>query len=282
MFVDRKIKRYFIGKAARDGAGVNLYRTFGYNEIPDFDPFLMMDFFDSTDPNDYIKGFPWHPHRGIETVTYLVSGLIEHQDSLGNKGTIGDGDCQWMSAGSGILHQEMPKASERMLGVQIWLNLHAKDKMTAPKYGDITRDMIPVYNGENETVHIIAGKYQGLLGHMEGGKEIQPTFFDVELKANSEFVFDIDASFNAYAFLIEGEANFDTENEKIISYPNGVLYESGDTIRINTRDKAARFLLLAGKKINEPVAWGGPIVMNTKEELNQAFKEIDEGTFIKK
>lgn len=280
--MDRKIKRYFIGKAARDGAGVNLYRTFGYNEIPDFDPFLMMDFFDSTDPNDYIKGFPWHPHRGIETVTYLVSGLIEHQDSLGNKGTIGDGDCQWMSAGSGILHQEMPKASERMLGVQIWLNLHAKDKMTAPKYGDITRDMIPVYNGENETVHIIAGKYQGLLGHMEGGKEIQPTFFDVELKANSEFVFDIDASFNAYAFLIEGEANFDTENEKIISYPNGVLYESGDTIRINTRDKAARFLLLAGKKINEPVAWGGPIVMNTKEELNQAFKEIDEGTFIKK
>lgn len=279
--MDRKIKKYFIGQPARDGAGVNLYRTFGYYEIPDFDPFLMMDFFDSTNPDDYTKGFPWHPHRGIETVTYLVSGKIEHQDSLGNKGTIGDGDCQWMTAGSGILHQEMPKASPRMLGVQVWLNLHAKDKMTPPKYGDITKDMVPVFNGENEIVHIIAGSYEGLIGPMQGGKEIQPTFFDIELKPNSEFVFNLDSSFNAYAFLIEGEANFDTESEKIISYPNGVLYESGDTIKINTRDKEARFLLLAGKKINEPVSWGGPIVMNTKEELNLAFKELDEGTFIK-
>ena len=279
--MDKKIKKYFIGRPAQDGAGVKLYRTFGYHEIPEFDPFLMMDFFDSTNPDDYTKGFPWHPHRGIETVTYLVSGKIEHQDSLGNKGTIGNGDCQWMKAGSGILHQEMPKASPKMLGVQIWLNIPAKDKMTPPKYGDITVDMIPVYKDEKEIVHIIAGKYKGFVGPMQGGTEIEPTFFDVELNANEEFVFNIDDSFNAYAFLIEGEANFDVEKEKIISYPNGVLYETGDTIRINTKDKAARFLLVAGKKINEPIAWGGPIVMNTKEELNLAFKELDEGTFIK-
>lgn len=279
--MDRKIKKYFIGRPAQDGAGVKLYRTFGYHEIPEFDPFLMMDFFDSTNPDDYTKGFPWHPHRGIETVTYLVSGKIEHQDSLGNKGTIGDGDCQWMKAGSGILHQEMPKASTRMLGVQIWLNIPAKGKMTPPKYGDITVDMIPVYKDEKEVVHIIAGVYKGLVGPMQGGTEIEPTFFDVELKANEEFVFELDSSFNAYAFLIEGEANFEGDKEKIISYPNGVLYETGDTIRINTKDKAARFLLVAGKKINEPIAWGGPIVMNTKEELNLAFKELDEGTFIK-
>ena len=279
--MDRKIKEYFIGKPAKDGAGVKLYRTFGYHEIPKFDPFLMMDFFDSTNPDDYIKGFPWHPHRGIETVTYLVSGKIEHQDSLGNKGVINDGDCQWMTAGSGILHQEMPKASPRMLGVQIWLNLHAKNKMTPPRYGDITKEMIPVYEGEKEIVHIIAGNYKGLVGPMKGGEEIEPTFFDVELAPNSEFVFNLDSSFNAYAFLIQGEANFDVEKENLVPYPNGVLYEDGDTIRINTKDKEARFLLLAGKKINEPVAWGGPIVMNTKEELNLAFKELDEGTFIK-
>jgi len=280
--LDRKVKRYFMGRPAQDGAGVKLYRTFGFREIPDYDPFLMMDFFDSTNPDDYTKGFPWHPHRGIETVTYLVSGEMEHQDSLGNKGVIRDGDCQWMKAGSGILHQEMPKASPRMLGVQIWLNLHAKDKMTEPKYGDITKDMIPVYEDEKEKVHIIAGNYNNLEGPMKGGKEIEPTFFDVELEPNSEFVYELDHNFNSYAFLIEGEANFDVENENIISYPNGVLYEEGNSIRINTRDKKARFLLLAGKKIEEPVSWGGPIVMNTKEELNQAFKELDEDTFIKK
>ena len=249
--MDRKIKKYFIGRAASDGAGVKLFRTFGNSDIPDFDPFLMMDFFDSTNPDDYVRGFPMHPHRGIETVTYLVSGIIEHEDSLGNKGTIRDGDCQWMTAGSGILHQEMPKPAPNMLGAQIWLNLHEKDKMIDPKYGDITKDMVPVYENETEVVHIIAGEYNGLIGPMEGGKEIEPIFFDVELKANSEFVFNIDPKLNAYAFLIQGEANFDVENEKIVPYPQGVLYEEGDTVRINTKDKAARFLFLAGKKIKK-------------------------------
>ncbi|SDY55271.1 hypothetical protein SAMN05660462_00306 [Proteiniborus ethanoligenes] len=279
--MDRKIKRYFMGRQAKDGAGVSLYRTFGYYEIPDFDPFLMMDFFDSTNPEDYIKGFPWHPHRGIETVTYLIHGAIEHGDSLGNKGVIRDGDCQWMTAGSGILHQEMPQESPQMLGVQIWLNLSKKEKMTEPKYRDITKEMIPVYEEESYTVHIVAGEYGGKKGPMEA-TETKPSFFDVELKENSEFVYSVDYDFNAFAFLVRGEANFNVEKEEMISYPNGVLFTEGDTIRVKTGKSPARFLLLTGKKLNEPVAWGGPIVMNTKEELDLAFKELKEGIFIKK
>lgn len=279
--MDRKIKRYFMGRQAKDGAGVSLYRTFGYYEIPDFDPFLMMDFFDSTNPEDYIKGFPWHPHRGIETVTYLIHGAIEHGDSLGNKGVIRDGDCQWMTAGSGILHQEMPQESPQMLGVQIWLNLSKKEKMTEPKYRDITKEMIPVYEEESYTVHIVAGEYGGKKGPMEA-IETKPSFFDVELKENSEFVYRVDYDFNAFAFLVRGEANFNVEKEEMISYPNGVLFTEGDTIRVKTGKSPARFLLLTGKKLNEPIAWGGPIVMNTKEELDLAFKELKEGIFIKK
>lgn len=278
--MNRKILKYIEGQRVQDGAGVKLYRTFGYHQIPDFDPFLMMDFFDSTDPDDYIKGFPWHPHRGIETVTYLISGKIEHADSIGNSGIIGDGDCQWMTAGSGILHQEMPKPSPRMLGVQFWLNLPKKDKMTEPKYRDITKDMIPVFENQKEKVHIIAGCYNGLKGPIKG-LEIEPTFLDVEIKPNEEFIYNLDYSLKAFAFLVEGEANFNVEKEEWVSSPNGVLYGEGDTIRINTGDKGGRVFLVAGKPLNEPISWGGPIVMNTKEELDLAFKELDEGIFIK-
>lgn len=278
--MQRKIIKYFMGSHAVDGAGVNLIRTFGRNEIPDFDPFLMMDFFDSKNPEDYIKGFPWHPHRGIETITYLIEGAIEHEDSLGNKGRINAGDCQWMSAGAGILHQEMPQASEQMLGVQIWLNLSKDDKMSKPKYRDITKHMIPVYETKDYKVHIIAGELGGLKGVLEN-ITTKPCFFDIELNKDSIFEYKIDYDFNAYAFLVRGEANFDEHNEKMVSYPNGVLFKEGDTIRVKTGKKTARFLLLNGKKLKEPVAWGGPIVMNTKEELDTAFKEIDEGTFIK-
>lgn len=278
--MEKRIDRYFDGQKSRDGAGVNLYRTFGYYQIPDFDPFLMMDFFDSTNPDDYIKGFPWHPHRGIETVTYLISGKIEHADSIGNEGVINDGDCQWMTAGSGILHQEMPKASPRMLGVQLWLNLPEKDKMTEPKYRDIRKEMIPVYKDDKEVVHIIAGEYKGLVGPING-IETEPTFLDIELSPNEEFVYNVDPSLKCFAFLVEGEVNFNVEKEEIVSSPKGVLYGEGDIIRINTKDKSGRFFLLTGKPLNEPIAWGGPIVMNTKEELQLAFKELDEGTFIK-
>ncbi len=278
--MDRKIFKYIEGEKTQDGAGVKLYRTFGYYQIPDFDPFLMMDFFDSSDPDDYIKGFPWHPHRGIETVTYLISGKIEHADSIGNSGVIGDGDCQWMTAGSGILHQEMPKPSAKMLGVQFWLNLPKKDKMTEPKYRDITKDMIPVYQNESEKVHIIAGSYNELVGPISG-LEIDPTFLDVELKPNEEFVYNLDPTLKAFAFLVDGKVNFNVEEEDLVTSPSGVLYGEGDTIRINTKDKSGRFFLITGKPLNEPISWGGPIVMNTKEELNLAFKELDEGIFIK-
>ena len=279
--MDRKVKKYFMGRPGRDGAGVNLIRTFGNQEIPDFDPFLMMDFFDSTNPDDYTKGFPWHPHRGIETVTYLIHGEIEHGDSLGNKGLIRDGDCQWMTAGSGILHQEMPQASPQMLGVQVWLNLASKDKMTEPRYRDITKDIVPVYEGENFKVHLVAGAYGDKMGPMEA-IETKPSFFDVELEPNSEFAYELDKDFNAYAFLIRGEAVFDMDKQNLVSFPNGVLFDSGDTIRVKTKEKPARFLLLSGKKLNEPVEWGGPIVMNTREELQLAFQELNQGTFIKK
>ena len=276
----RKLKKYFKGEKKEDGAGVKLRRTFGYHDTPEFDPFLMMDFFDSKNPNDYIKGFPWHPHRGIETITYLIKGEIEHGDSMGNKGIIKSGQCQWMTAGSGILHQELPKESPEMLGVQVWLNLAADNKMTSPKYGDITEDMIPVYEDENKRVHIIAGKYKKLEGKINR-EDTKPTFLDIELKANSEFVFDLNYDFNSYAFLIRGEANFNQEKEEYVSYPQGVLYEKGKKIKVNTGDKSARFLLLAGKKLNEPIAWGGPIVMNTREELKIASHDLKENNFVK-
>lgn len=276
----RKIKKYFTGAKKEDGAGVKLRRTFGYHDTPEFDPFLMMDFFDSTNPDDYIKGFPWHPHRGIETITYLIKGEIEHGDSMGNKGVIKNGQCQWMTAGSGILHQELPQESPEMLGVQVWLNLAANNKMTAPQYGDITEDMIPVYEDENKKVHIIAGNYKGLDGEITR-KDTKPIFLDVELKVNSEFLFDLDYEFNSYAFLIRGEANFSPEKENYVSYPQGVLYKNGDKIKVNTGNKSARFLLLAGEKLNEPIAWGGPIVMNTREELKIASRDLKEDNFVK-
>jgi len=276
----RKIKSYFEGRETQDGAGVKLRRCFGYHQIPEFDPFLMMDFFDSTDPADYRRGFPWHPHRGIETVTYLIKGEIEHGDSIGSSGVIRDGQCQWMTAGSGILHQELPQPSEEMLGVQVWLNLAADNKMTEPQYGDITEDMIPVYEDQQKRVHIIAGEYEGLSGEIQRA-DTRPTFFDVELKAESEFIFELPRDFNAYAFLIRGEANFNPEKDEFKNYPQGVLYESGEKIRVNTAQNSARFLFLAGKKLEEAIAWGGPIVMNTREELAAASRELDNGTFIK-
>lgn len=276
----RKIKKYIEGEKTKDGAGVKLRRVFGNPEVPHLDPFLLMDFFDSTDSDDYIKGFPWHPHRGIETVTYLISGKVEHGDSIGNEGTINDGDCQWMTAGSGILHQEMPKPCDRILGTQIWLNLPRKDKMTEPKYRDIRSEIIPVHEEKGERVHIIAGKYKGQKGPLEV-IETDPTFLDIELEVNNELILESKSGYKVFAFLVEGEANFNIEKEEMISAPMGVLYEEGEKIKITTGENRARFFLLMGKPLNEPVAWGGPIVMNTKEELDLAFRELKENTFIK-
>lgn len=276
----RTINKIVKGQIQEDGAGVKLARVFGYHDVKEFDPFLMLDAFDSYNPDDYTKGFPWHPHRGIETVTYLIKGDIEHGDSLGNKGSILDGDCQWMTAGSGIIHQEMPKASERMLGVQLWINLPAKDKMTSPKYRDIKSDLIPIVEEKDSKVHIICGNYKGISGATEG--EYVKTFFaDVELRENCEWVLETTKDEKLFVYIIQGEGCFDPRTEEYISQKQAVLFNDGEKFWVKSSNNGIRFLIFSGKSLNEPIAWGGPIVMNTKEELNEAFREIDKGTFIK-
>ena len=276
----RTINKYIEGINTVDGAGVRLRRIFARAEAEELDPFLMMDFFDSNNPDDYVRGFPWHPHRGIETVTYLISGEIDHRDSIGSQGTIGDGDCQWMTAGSGILHQEMPKPSEHFLGTQIWLNLPQNDKMTEPKYRDIKNEIIPVVEEEDKKVHIIAGVYNGEKGPLEV-TETDPTFLDIELDSNSEFSIETNPAYTAFAYLLQGEADFNVESSELVNAPMGILFDSGNSINIKTGDKNARIFLLIGKPLGEPIAWGGPIVMNTSEELDLAFQELRNDTFIK-
>lgn len=276
----RTIKRIVKGKQATDGAGVKLVRVFGYHDVYDFDPFLMLDAFDSTDSNDYIRGFPWHPHRGIETITYLINGDIEHGDSLGNIGRILDGDCQWMTAGSGIIHQEMPKPCERMLGVQLWLNLPAKDKMTSPKYRDIVGSNIPMVDKEHCKVRIIAGTYEGAKGAMEGDY-VKATYLDVELMPGCEWELKTEPDSTLFIYIIKGSACFVPGGDEYLSQKNAALFSHGALFWIKAAGEGIRFLLLSGKPLKEPIAWGGPIVMNTKEELEQAFKDLDEGSFIK-
>jgi len=276
----RKMKKVISGQRATDGAGVRLVRVIGHNDVEDFDPFLMLDAFDSVNPEDYTKGFPWHPHRGIETVTYLIHGDIEHGDSLGNKGSILDGECQWMSAGSGIIHQEMPKASQRMLGVQLWLNLPAKDKMTKPQYRDISNKDIPIVEESAGKIHIISGNYKGRMGAIQGDY-IKPLFMDVELKAGQEWTLSTEKDATLFIYIIQGQGSFDAFAKEMVTEKHAVLFEAGDNLFVRAASEGMRFLLLCAKSLKEPIAWGGPIVMNTKEELNQAFKEIEEGTFIK-
>lgn len=276
----RSIRKIVTGKSSIDGAGVKLVRVIGYNDVKEFDPFLMLDAFDSTNPEDYTKGFPWHPHRGIETITYLIEGDIEHGDSLGNKGSILDGDCQWMTAGSGIIHQEMPKPSRRMLGVQIWLNLPAKNKMTPPKYRDIKKTDIPVIEEEKSRVHIISGNYKGNPGAIQGDY-IKPLFMDVELEENSQWTLTTEGNSTLFIYILEGEASFTPDKDEYISEKHAVLFDSGEKLFVKTAGKKIRFLILSGKRLDEPIAWGGPIVMNTREELDQAFRDIDESNFIR-
>ena len=276
----RTINKIVTGMHTQDGAGVKLVRVIGRNDTADFDPFLMLDAFDSRNPEDYIKGFPWHPHRGIETITYLLQGDIEHGDSLGNKGSILDGECQWMTAGSGIIHQEMPRASERMLGVQLWLNLPAKDKMVMPKYHGITQADIPVIDEGSSKIHIIGGIYQGTKGAVEGDY-IKPMLLDVEVKPDAEWTVDTNRSDTLFIYIIQGAGTFDPAEETYIPEKHAVLFNEGSRLQVKASDKGMRFLLMAAKPLHEPVAWGGPIVMNTKEELDHAFQELKENTFIK-
>lgn len=273
----REIKRTVRGQRAVDGAGVNLVRVLGGNDVYDFDPFLMLDAFDSINPRDYTNGFPMHPHRGIETVTYLIKGKIEHEDSLKNKGVIGDGECQWMTAGSGILHEEMPKASERMLGLQLWVNLPKEDKMTMPHYFDISKDMIPVVEEDNATIRVISGDYKGK-GKGVDPKYVKATLYDVTVKPGNTIRIDTKPEDNVFIFLIEGDGKVGNQP---IAEKTAVLFGEGSAIEVSATDKEVRFVYFGGKPLKEPIAWAGPIVMNTDEELNEAFRELRKGTFIK-
>ena len=283
-----------------EGAGVHLKRVFGYHQVPMFDPFLLMDDFHSNNPAHYINGFPWHPHRGIETITYMLEGSVEHGDSLGNEGTIFSGDVQWMTAGSGIIHQEMPKGEQdgSMWGFQLWANLPKSNKMMTPRYRDIKDKDIPRITTENgTTVKVICGKFQGTTGPVED-IVIEPEYFDITIPPETEFnhmlnpehtIFTyvikgsgyFDQERDAYAHNIQGSNYFDFKRDCLIRPESLVLYEKGEGIKIHTQDELVRFLLISGKPLQEPVAWYGPIVMNTQEELRTAFEEYKEGTFIK-
>ncbi len=277
----RKIKKITTGKAGVDGAGVKLVRVFGYEDTSDYDPFLMLDAFDSENPADYVKGFPWHPHRGIETITYLIEGDIEHGDSLGNKGSIKDGDCQWMTAGSGIIHQEMPQASKKMLGAQLWLNLPAKDKMTAPAYGDIKKENVPVVQKKGVTIRVIAGSYCEIKGAFEGAY-VKADYLDVELAPGTVWEYETAENNTLFIYIFQGEGTFTPENNEAVKEKHAVLFEEGNKFYVKAGNTGLRFLLLCAKPLKEPIAWGGPIVMNTREELEEAFRELDNDTFIKR
>jgi redox-sensitive bicupin YhaK (pirin superfamily) len=278
----RHIDRIVEGSQTMDGAGVRLVRVIGPSTVKEFDPFLMLDAFDSTNSADYTRGFPWHPHRGIETVTFLIQGDIEHGDSLGNKGSILDGGCQWMTAGSGILHQEMPQASERMLGLQLWINLPAAQKMTQPKYRDLVKEKIPVINQKGAQVGIIAGEFNGTKGAMKGDY-VDATMLDISLEAGASLEIPLPHDNTVFVYIVEGGLFFDPDAVKDFqAYRRAVLLHKGDVVKLSASGKVpARCVLFSGPPLREPVAWGGPIVMNTQEELHQAFRELDDNTFIK-
>lgn len=276
---ERTIRKTVTGSTQYDGAGVKLVRVIGHDDVYDFDPFLMLDAFDSENPEDYVKGFPWHPHRGIETVTYLILGDIEHGDSLGNKGNIQDGCCQWMTAGSGILHQEMPQPSPKMLGVQLWLNLPRKDKMAPPQYRDIRADMVPRVKEDGSRTGVISGAYRGVSGPVQGDY-VKMLFLDVELDAGARWTLPTDSGAALFVYLVRGACRFEPDGDPVPE-KTAVLFNPGDELTAEASEKGARILLFSGRPLGEPVAWGGPIVMNTQEELQQAFQELRNGTFVK-
>jgi hypothetical protein len=287
MFI-RKCTQVVRGQHAIDGAGVRLRRVLGLRTVKDFDPFLMLDGFDSSNPEDYIKGFPWHPHRGIETVTYLLRGDIEHGDSLGNKGFIRDLQCQWMTAGSGIIHQEMPMAAEKMQGCQLWVNLPKKDKMTLPAYRDIRKENVQVVGEENAIIRVLSGRYQNRFGAVKG-EYVKVQYLDVDLKPDSIWKYNETSNDQTlFLFLIDGTLAADEELSKFEEKACAMLMSASssessdfDEVRVKAGPAGARFFLIAARPLRETVAWGGPIVMNTQEELEEAFRDLDNNTFIR-
>lgn len=289
----RKVSGIIQGKYTIDGAGVRLYRVFG--GVPTAyitDPFLLLDFFGSSNPSDYISGFPWHPHRGIETVTYLLEGKVEHEDSEGNKGVIYPGDLQWMTAGSGIFHQEMPKPlsledkgilQSKILdnsnkGLQLWINLPSNKKMSTPVYRGVKSNHVPRVKIDNGEVNIIAGEFQGVNGPVKAGVDVDPTYFDVILRPEGEFIQKVKENYTVLVYVIQGEADFDDRTK--VDEGNMVIYGEGDEVRIRSQE-GSRFIFLSGKPIKENIAWYGPIVMNTDEQIREALLDLRRGTFVR-
>ena len=261
---------------------MHLKRAFGFREVPDLDPFLLLDDFHSDDPKDYIAGFPWHPHRGIETVTYMMEGKVEHGDSIGNSGAILSGDCQWMTAGSGIIHQEMPKdVGGMMWGFQLWVNLPASEKMMKPRYQEIKANTVPeVLLGDGIKVRVVCGDVGGVKGPVQD-IVVDPEYLDISMPPDSELVRGFKPGYKVFAYVILGSGYFEPDSKKAIEKEHLVIFKDGDEVKIKAGAEGVRFLLISGKPLNEPVAWYGPIVMNTQKELDLAFKEYREGTFIK-
>ena len=300
MKATRKIRKVFTSKPTIEGAGVHLKRAFGFSQVPMFDPFLLFDDFHSDNPEHYLEGFPWHPHRGIETITYVLHGEVEHGDSMGNKGIIYSGDVQWMTAGSGIIHQEMPKGDKggMMWGFQLWANLPASHKMMDPRYREVKSGHIPeVILGNGAKIKVICGEVDGKKGPVQD-VVIDPQYLDIAVPPGSEFVHPVKRGHTALAYVIDGKGYFckeknpftyevqgvnyfDIQRDPFVGHENLLLFGDGDEVMVSTQGEPVRFLLISGKPMGEPVAWYGPIVMNTQEELEVAFKEYREGTFIK-
>jgi redox-sensitive bicupin YhaK (pirin superfamily) len=277
----RPVVERFPGVETLEGAGVRLRRAFGNDQVPLFDPFLLLDRFGSADPEDYLAGFPWHPHRGIETVTYMLNGTVEHGDSLGNSGAIESGDVQWMTAGSGIIHQEMPKRTEGMMqGFQLWVNLPAKEKMTTPAYRGLRAPDLPLVDGpDGAKVRVVAGSYGGSVGPV-AGLEVDPLYLDVRLPPKAKFHQPIPKGHNSFAHTVEGELSYGPHGHSKTGETVHFGTE-GDQVEATAGEAGARFLLVAGKPLGEPVAWYGPIVMNSREQLTEAVRELRAGTFVR-
>ncbi len=297
----RPVKRIVSSKPTIEGAGVHLRRAFGFGDTTEFDPFLLLDDFRNDRPDEYRAGFPWHPHRGIETITYVLAGNVEHGDSLGNRGNLGAGDVQWMTAGRGILHQEMPQGDDkgRMHGFQLWANLPSSLKMTAPRYQDIKAAEVPeVIDDDGTRVRVVCGDFWGKRGPVEG-VAADPRYLDIFVPPGKRKTLAVELERHAFAYVFEGSGSFraasepfgvltektDGVNEILVREQTGnrslVLFDSGDEVTVQAGDEGIRFILVSGKPIKEPVAWHGPIVMNSQAELQQAFSELRQGTFIR-
>lgn len=292
----RPIKRVSTSKPTLEGAGVHLRRAFGFGDPTEFDPFLLLDDFRNDVPDEYLAGFPWHPHRGIETITYVLAGDVEHGDSMGNRGVISAGDVQWMTAGRGIIHQEMPKGDPqgRMHGFQLWANLPSSLKMANPRYQEIKAAEIPIVKDDDGTeVRIVSGKFWGKRGPVEG-IAADPTYLDVTVPPGKRKALPVETTRHAFAYVFGGSGKFQNASDpqnvatEVVSKPatpvenrSLVLFDSGDEVVVQAGGEGIRFLLVSGKPLEEPVAWRGPIVMNTQQELQKAFSELRDGTFLK-